>query len=646
MSIFSIAYNNFKNNIKVYGMFFISMIFSVAILSNLFILIQGEAFSFLGDINENNTKTLTSATTVVLIIFMIFFIWYATNIFLKNRKKEIGIYTFMGIDSYTTGKIYFVEVMLIGITSCLLGTGIGVLLSKLFQMIIFKFAGFNIDIKFNVEPRAIFHSATTFMIIFLFMSIKGFINIVRSNVIELLNANKKQEKMPKINFKVYLIALLYLIIIGVGYRFAVITSSSGNVFNAFKALVLVVIGTYGFFGSVVPIVFNILIKNKKILYKGENIITINNLAYRLRKNSATYATIAGVTACAITVLGTAASMKILYDNAEKNAMLYTFAFASEDSINTDSINSIISKVSNEKYIIDDKVLMVDRLDKGTEFAGSAFEEVKTKTNLVSYSEAKEIFNTINNKKGKKLLEENKLEDNQCIYLQRPGTLMSLASNPHSVSIGDNNLEVKAYTRTELLGASLNNATLIVSDNTYNNLKAYGREINFYGFKCNDEKSVENNIENITKELESNQVITDNSLAYYGAYDVFSISWLKIVYAIGAFLFLVFILADGSIIYMKIYSDANEDKEKYNTLFKIGADKKDINKVIHKEVAIFYIAPLIVGGIHSIFAIKVLSDFMEENLFSVNLISILVCIVIFGLLTMLSISTFKKIIKLK
>ena len=32
-----------------------------------------------------------------------------------------------------------------------------------------------------------------------------------------------------------------------------------------------------------------------------------------------------------------------------------------------------------------------------------------------------------------------------------------------------------------------------------------------------------------------------------------------------------------IIYMKIYSDANEDKEKYNTVLKIGADKKDINK---------------------------------------------------------------------
>lgn len=645
MSIFSIAYNNFKNNIKVYGMFFISMIFSVVILSNLFILIKGGAFSALGDINENNTIVLTYAITVVLIIFMIFFIWYATNIFLKNRKKEIGIYTFMGIDSYTTGKIYFIEVMLIGITSCLLGTGIGILSSKLFQMIIFKFAGFNIDIKFNIDPKAIILTVVIFMVIFLFMSIKGFINIIKSNVIELLNANKKQEKMPKINFIIYLIALLSLITIGVGYRFAVTTSSSGNVFNAFKALVLVIIGTYGLFGSVIPIIFNLLIKNKNILYKGENIITINNLAYRLRKNSATYATIAGVTACAITVLGTAASMKTLYDNSERNSMLYTFVFASEDSIKKDTINNIMSKVSKEEYTVDTKVLIVDSSQNGTMFADTELLNIE-KSNVLPYSEAKKIFNIISNKKGEKLLEENKLKDNNIIYLQRPGTLMSLASKPSSITIGDINLQVSECVRTELLGTSLNNSTLIVSDDIYNNLKAYGKEINFYGVRYSDEKSVENNIENITNELENAEVITDNSLAYYGAYDLLSVSWLKIVYAIGAFLFLVFILADGSIIYMKIYSDANEDKEKYNTLLKIGADKKDIRKVINKEVMMFYILPLIVGAVHSFFAIKVLSDFISQNLFNVYLISLLVCIVIFGLLASLSISTFKKIIKIK
>lgn len=49
------------------------------------------------------------------------------------------------------------------------------------------------------------------MAIFLFMSIKGFISIVRSKIVDLLNASKKQEKMPKVNILIYIIAIISLI---------------------------------------------------------------------------------------------------------------------------------------------------------------------------------------------------------------------------------------------------------------------------------------------------------------------------------------------------------------------------------------------------------------------------------------------------
>ena len=98
MSVFNIAYNNFKNNIKVYTMFFISMIFSVVVLSNFLIMMNGDAMKVLGDMNEEYSKLILQVITVILVIFMFFFIWYASNIFLRNRKKEIGIYAFMGLD--------------------------------------------------------------------------------------------------------------------------------------------------------------------------------------------------------------------------------------------------------------------------------------------------------------------------------------------------------------------------------------------------------------------------------------------------------------------------------------------------------------------------------------------------------------------
>lgn len=133
MSVFNIAYNNFKNNIKVYTMFFISMIFSVVVLSNFLIMMNGDAMKVLGDMNEEYSKLILQVITVILVIFMFFFIWYASNIFLRNRKKEIGIYAFMGLDSSVIGKIYFIEMMLIGVSASLIEQLLGLFYQSFFK---------------------------------------------------------------------------------------------------------------------------------------------------------------------------------------------------------------------------------------------------------------------------------------------------------------------------------------------------------------------------------------------------------------------------------------------------------------------------------------------------------------------------------
>ena len=136
---------------KTYTMFFISMVFSVIILSNFFILMLGDAVKTLGEYNANYMKMIIQMIIVILVIFIFFFIWYTSNVFLKNRKKEIGLYIFMGVDLKTIGSIYFIEMMLIGIFACVVGISLGALLSKFFQMIIFGLAGFNVKVKAIVE---------------------------------------------------------------------------------------------------------------------------------------------------------------------------------------------------------------------------------------------------------------------------------------------------------------------------------------------------------------------------------------------------------------------------------------------------------------------------------------------------------------
>ncbi len=630
MRVFSIAYNNFKNNIKIYTMFFISMIFSVVVLSNFRIMLDGDAMKVLGEMNERYSKLMLQLITIILVIFMFFFIWYASNIFLKNRKKEIGIYAFMGLDSFVIGKIYFIEMMLIGISALIIGTAIGVVLSKFFQIIVFKIADFNIDVTFTVRLSSIIYTIVIFMCIFLFMSIKGFISIVRSKIVDLLNASKKQEKMPKVNFLIYIIAVISVILIGYGY-FLINKQAT----NALKTLILVCIGTYGLFGAVFPIVFNFLINKKSILYKGSNIVTINNLAYRFRKNYTVYATIAILTATTTTVLGTAFSMKTRYENIQRNIELYSLAITSTDDFNSEEISDILKTLGEEKYSLETKVLKVNNTLKDVE------DYKKNEYIVIPYENLSNILKANGDEKELDKFNEEMVKGNNVIYIERPGTLMSFLINEKDITLNDMEFNISKSTRTRVFGEALNYATIVVNNDEYEKLKEASTEIKFYGIKIENEEDIINVIDKVGENINP-----ETTSGYYGQYELKKIEWVKFIYAIGGFLFLVMALAEASIIYIKVYSDAKEDKQKYQTLLNIGASKTDISKSIRREVELFYFIPLAVGSVHSYFAISALGDFISENLNNVYLLSIIICTVIFVVNCIVSIIGFKKIIGIK
>lgn len=629
MNVFSIAFNNFKNNIKTYSMFFISMIFSVIILSNFLILMDSESLKVLGEANAIYTKMILQMISIILGLFILFFIWYVSNIFLKNRKKEIGLFIFMGVDLKTIGKIYFTEMMLIGISASIIGIGVGALFSKLFQMIVFVVAGFNIDVKFAITSKSMISTFIIFMVIFLLMSIKGFVNISRSKVIELLNNSRKTEKMPKITIFTYIIAMVSIGCITCGY-YLVFASEM----NAFKTLILVCIGTYGLFYAAIPAVLNFLINNKNILYKGENILTINSLAYRVKKNYTTYATIGILTACTVTVLGTSVSMRKLYTMSEQNDQLFTMSFYSQDKIDTVNISENITKILGEKkFDLNTDVLMVN----------DTLENPEQEYIVMSYDEFTGILKTNGYEKDLEKINENMVKENNVIYIENPNTLVSLIK-PNKLTIADKIFEIsEGDTRFKVLGSLIKSRTIVVNNEEYEKLNNVGQRVNFYGIKVKDDSNILN--ENIINELDQGlgKYVNDNINFQIGKYKTQSVEWLKLVYAIGAFLFLVFVLAEASIIYIKIYSDATEDKDKYKILKDIGASKKDLGRAIRKEVTLFYILPLSIGLLHSFFATHVLGNFLSENLNVIFIISTIVSVTIFLVSAIISIKSFRKIV---
>ena len=116
----------------------------------------------------------------------------------------------------------------------------------------------------------------------------------------------------------------------------------------------------------------------------------------------------------------------------------------------------------------------------------------------------------------------------------------------------------------------------------------------------------------------------------------SIQWIKMLYPVCIFMFMVFIFASGSIIFMKLYNDAFEEKERYRVLKKIGISQKTLKKGIQKELLFIYVVPFLIMSVSSYFSVHALANMMQTDLLMTNILSVGVISIFFILCYGLSI----------
>ena len=162
MSLFKLSFSNFKRSVRNYGMLIVSLAFSVFIFFNFQNVLYSDSMDVLMDYKKDYIDMIVKAASVVFAVFLFFFIWYASNVFLNQRKKEIGIYIFMGLDNQRIGKMYVLEAVFIGLVSLVSGIVTGVLFSKLFQMLLLKLSDISVDVKFSFSLSPVLVTAAMF----------------------------------------------------------------------------------------------------------------------------------------------------------------------------------------------------------------------------------------------------------------------------------------------------------------------------------------------------------------------------------------------------------------------------------------------------------------------------------------------------
>lgn len=620
MRMFRLAFINFRNSFRSYLSLVFSLAFTILVLFNFQNIIYSESFAVLGEHNKEYIDMLVQTVTVVLCCFMFFFLWYATNVFLTRRKREIGIYIFMGMSNRRIGSLYVIEISLVGITALVTGVGLGALLGGLFQMIMGAVSDIAVDVRFGVSWEAGKVTGVLFLAMYLFFALKGYWNITHSSVLGMISAARQNEyvRMPKTVLCAK--AVLGGAVLSSGYYLANVGGILNMMNNLLAAVVLVIIGVYLLFGGLIPLAFQTVAANKQFLYSRQRCLWVNQMIFRMRKNYRTYAMVCIVGICSITALATGFAMKERYHNLINFDNQYTFQLLTNQSglgekaaAQISGAGDIACQTSLEALSVDDVhlVLKCSEVKRVAQERGAKSDLPEPADGETFYLSHQVLMTSIFNEKpvpvtigGKEYLETQTIRDPYIGYMQR---------------------EMGCF--------------YVVSDSAYERLKGQGTTLYIHNYKLADD----NDFEAARTALDVLISNTEENFTARVAVDPFDndLDWVRMLHALCICMFMVFVVASGCIMFMKLYNDSYEEKERYLVLRKLGFSPGVLSASIARELLSAYMLPFVVMAVSAYFSVLALGRLMRTSLLSIYVVSTSVVLVVFVFCYILSVAVYRR-----
>lgn len=219
----------------------------------------------------------------VLGLFSCIFLLYTNSFLMKRRQKELGLYSVLGMSKTNIAGIMVFEALYIALIGIGGGLAVGILLTKLVSLALFRLMRLPVPFGFSVQPIAIIIVVLFFAGLILLTLLANLAKVGRSRPVELLRGGNVGEKEPKANWFLTIVGVLFL---GAGYAVAMLVDNPGMAVAVyFLAVFAVIIGTYCLFTSVSIAVLKALRRNKRYYYKAKHFISVSGMLYRMKRNA-------------------------------------------------------------------------------------------------------------------------------------------------------------------------------------------------------------------------------------------------------------------------------------------------------------------------------------------------------------------------
>ena len=675
--LFKLSLKNMKKSFKDYAIYFLTLVLGVAIFYMFNSLDSQQAMLDISNSQREMIKLMIemlSFVSVFVAVILGLLIVYANNFLINRRKKEFGIYMTLGMGKRQISKIILLETILVGIISLVIGLIIGIFASQLMSILVGKL--FEADMskfEFVFSTDSCIKTCVYFAIMYIAVMLFNTITISRYKLINLLTAIKKNEKVkiknPILSIIVFLIGAGIL-----GYAYYKVTGGVQTISSASKMLPIILMGIVGtilVFWSLSGFMLRIVQSNKKVYLKGTNMFVLRQINNKINTMVISMSVICLMLFMTISILSSSLSLrntmqKDLKEMTPVDINLYKTAnlpekiteYGTEEVFTKeqreDSRKPISETLINNGYDMNNLKDVVEiELYATKEWTikdslGEYYETAKEQLPFVTYDATEPIVKVSDYNKIAKLYgtEEYSLNDDEYIVLCDFDNMKDLRNNALKIDNSPITINGKEYHSKYnecksgfiAMSTSHTNTGIILVPDSFD-LKEEWKEQHFLAANYNAETEEEKEkIEPILVDTDSDVVksINDNDIELEGLTKIAiiqaSVGIATIVVFISIYLGIIFLIASAAILALKQLTESSDNRQRYIILRKIGCDEKMINKALFRQIAIFFMLPLVFAIIHSIFGIQFVLSMMAGLASAKELLpSIIATVIIIGVI---------------
>ena len=554
---------------------------------------------------------------IVVTLASAIIVLYANSFVMKNRSKELGVYGMLGLEKRHLIGMTFKELLIFGLVTVTAGIGIGALFDNLIFALLLKLSKMKVELVATFQWPVVLSILLVFGLIFLVIVFLNAIRIIRMDALQLSREKAKGEKKGR--FLVFQ-TILGLLSLGSGYYLAQsVTNALLAISTFFLAVILVILGTYLLFNAGITVFLKMLKKNKKYYYKPNNLISVSNLIFRMKKNAVGLATIAILSTMVLVTMSAATSIYNGSENIKK--LLYPHDMSiSGQNVEVEDLDQLLTQYAKEKNLTISTKDVLSYASFGLSSQDgtklTAFE--KGQNNVMP----KTVFLVFDQKDYEKMTGQKlNLTNNEVgLFAKNDGL-----KGQKAFSLNNQNYTIKQEIQQDFLRDHVaNQYVLLISDYNYlvvSNLQDFLDKYQDSAIYTQLYGGMD-----VTASKEEQLKLSDDFDAYvnnfshnlknedgmvYGA-NIASESTVEMnalfggVLFIGIFLSIIFMVGTVLVIYYKQISEGYEDRERFVILQKVGLDQKQIKQTINKQVLTVFFLPLAFAFLHLAFAYHMLS----------------------------------------